>query len=199
MRAGLLDKGLRAHPAAVPAPHGRGAPVRAIAPNRSAVYRSSLRPAGQFTAKPGFGESPITMDSVGGDVQHFGGFLHAQAAEEPQLHHPALPLVERFQGVQARRRARTNPERRLRAPPALSRRSRESLRRPVSRSGATAQNPPGSGASTGRRWQRNARGPASGRGCNPPALDKPRSPVRWSGTRRRAVPAAYSDGPIGGA
>ncbi len=56
----------------------------------------------ELPEQPGFGKLPVAHDGLGRDLEHVGGFLDAQAAEETQLHHLALALVhlaERLEGL----------------------------------------------------------------------------------------------------
>src|SRR5688572_3005889 len=46
--------------------------------------------AGQFTHQPCLSQFPVAHYALRGNVQSFGGFLHAQAAEETQLDHARL-------------------------------------------------------------------------------------------------------------
>src|ERR1700678_988883 len=48
----------------------------------------------QLAVQPDFRHSPIPLDRDRGDVQKPGGFLHTQAAKEPQFDDAALARIE---------------------------------------------------------------------------------------------------------
>jgi len=61
----------------------------------------SRKSSGQFMQQPFLGQPPISMNRFGGHVQGLGGFRHAEPAEEPQLHHSRLALIDRRETVSA--------------------------------------------------------------------------------------------------
>ena len=56
----------------------------------------------QLAVQPGPRQRPVTFHRDRGDVQHRGGFVHRQPAEEPQLHEARLPGVEPGELVEGR-------------------------------------------------------------------------------------------------
>ena len=73
----------------------RGRARRRTALRRAAGARGLSPPFSFELAKqPEFRQSPVAFDRVGRHVEHLGRLLDAQAAEEPQFDHPALPSVD---------------------------------------------------------------------------------------------------------
>jgi hypothetical protein len=54
----------------------------------------------QFSIQPRLCDPPLSLDGSRGSFHDVGGFLYAQAAKEPQLHHPRLIGIARGQTAQ---------------------------------------------------------------------------------------------------
>src|SRR6478672_3177807 len=77
--------------------------------SRAAWYKRSMRCQrsgsitlllAQLAQEPHLGQLPISHHRVGRNLQHLGGFLHAQPPKKSKLYHAALSLINSGQGCQ---------------------------------------------------------------------------------------------------
>ena len=64
------------------------------------VPPQSPRVSFQFAKQPELRESPIALDRIGRDVEHFSRFLDTQSSKEPHFDDTGLPRIGRSQNVQ---------------------------------------------------------------------------------------------------
>ena len=96
-----------------------------------------------FPAQPTFSQLPVPMHRLLRDLQDFGGFFNAQAAEKAQLDDLTLSRIQRRQRLEGRHQWRTGPGR-PRPPPRIPPETPAQLQRrpPVSALDAIAPNQP---------------------------------------------------------
>ena len=168
-------------------------------PIASLAHRSvAVRPFDRVV-EPGAGEGPLALDRGARRSCSTSAISSiVEPAEELELHHPALPLVQRrepLQRVLERDQLDVGPARRR-----LDQAQRHPLARCRRASGppGRARGSPGSAASCWPRRRGTGRGSASRPGAGPPAGGRPRGPGRWAGGCGR-WPRGSGSGRPGGA
>ena len=152
----------------------------------------------ELAVQPGPRHRPVPLHRDRRHIQHDGGFVDRQPAEEPELHEPRLPCVEPgelLQRVVERDDVRVPRQ----APPGRCRPATRSDPLPASRPRGPARDRPAGGASRGTRLRRSAPGSATGPDADRRASRRPREPARSRPANGHGARAGGSRGPAGAA